>query len=522
MPVCARGTVGSMRVLGLNPGHDGAVALVEDGRLAFSLEAEKDSFPRNDPTSVATLAQSLRWLDSAPDVIAIGGWYRSASSGDFDFGAGYYGLEAPVVQDSRILGIRCKLITSSHERSHLFMCLGMSPVSHDECAILVWEGAIGALYHTADGGGSFERFPVMHGPGHRYGFLYCLADPGFDDGPVPLDVAGKLMALAAFGDPHRASPDVRRLVDTLLRADSAYSLEKAGFADSPLFNCGFENENLYDAARLLTDRLFDCFRAAAETVLPAGIPLLIGGGCGLNCEWNSRWHDLGHFASVFTPPCPNDSGSAIGSAVDAQHALGGGTAIQWSVAAGAAFAEDVVPAGWSRQQLSYDRLARLIASGQVIPFVQGRCEIGPRALGYRSLLASPLDPSMTQTLNRLKHRAAYRPIAPCCRAEDYGLYFEGRPDPFMLYFSRVIEPRIPAVTHVDGSARVQVVADEAPANLYALLKAFGDLTGVAVLCNTSLNYPGRGFINRMSDLVSFCESRSLSTFVVDDAIWQRT
>jgi hydroxymethyl cephem carbamoyltransferase len=510
-----------VRILGLNPGHDGAAALLDDGRLAWSLEAEKDSFPRNHPTSILTVMQSLQGLDLAPDAIAIGGWYRSASPGEFDFDAGYYGLQAPVIENSRILGIQCKFVSSSHERSHIFMCLGMSPDSHDECAILVWEGAIGAFYHTTDGGSSFERINVMHGPGHRYGFLYCLADPRFGDDPVPLDVAGKLMALAAFGDPQRASPDVKRVIDRLLCADSAYSLEKADFEDSPLFNCGLESEALHDAARLLTDRLFDCFRDAAQAALPTGIPLLIGGGCGLNCEWNSRWHDLEHFASVFVPPCPNDSGSAIGSAVDAQHALGGGTPIQWSVAAGAAFSEDVVPVGWSCRRLSHDRLARLLASGQVVPFVQSRCEIGPRALGHRSVLASPLNPSMTRTLNKLKHREAYRPIAPCCRAEDFGLYFEGRPDPFMLYFSRVIDPRIPAVTHVDGSARVQVVDDEAPANLYALLKSFGDLTGVAVLCNTSLNYPGRGFINRMSDLVSFCESRSLKTFVVDDAIWHR-
>ena len=510
-----------MRILGLNPGHDGAAALLEDGRLAWSLEAEKDSFPRNSATSVVTVMQSLRDLGSPPDAIAVGGWYRSPRPGVFDFDAGYYGLQDPVIKSSRIFGSQCQVVSSSHERSHLFMCLGMAPESYDECALLVWEGAIGAFYHTVDGGCTFERTSVMHGPGHRFGFLYCLADPRFDDGSVPLDVAGKLMALAAFGDARRAGREAGQVVSRLLCADSAYSLEKADFEDSPLLNCGLDSEALHDAARLLTDRLFERFQDAALAGLPTSIPLLIGGGCGLNCEWNSRWHDLGHFASVFVPPCPNDSGSAIGSAIDAQQALGGGTAIQWSVAAGADFSEDVVPAGWSPQPLSSDSLAQLLAAGEIIPFVQGRCEVGPRALGHRSLLASPLDPSMTRMLNKLKHREAYRPIAPCCRAEDYGLYFEGRPDPFMLYFSRVIDPRIPAVTHVDGSARVQVVDHDAPANLDALLKSFGDISGVAVLCNTSLNFPGRGFINRISDLVSFCEVNALRTFVVDDAVWHR-
>lgn len=509
-----------MRILGLNPGHDGAMALLDCGKLAWSLEAEKDSFPRNSPTSIVTMVQSLRTLDFAPDVIAIGGWYRSPDAGDFDFEAGYYGLGDPTIEKATVFGASCTIVSSSHERSHLFMCLGMSPVPLDDCAILIWEGAIGSFYRTANGGRSFERIPVMHGPGHRFGFLYCLADPRFDHEAVPLDVAGKLMALAAFGNADRARPEVRRVVDRLISVDSAYSLEKVDFQDTPLFSCGFESEDLHDAARLLTDRIFERFSDAAEARLPAGLPLLIGGGCGLNCEWNSRWHDCGHFADLFVPPCPNDSGSAIGSAVDAQQALGGGTAIRWSVAAGADFACDVVPVNWTRRPLSPDEVARLLASGLIVPFVQGRCEIGPRALGHRSLLASPLDASMAARLNKLKHRESYRPIAPCCRAEDFGRYFQGRPDPFMLYFSRVLDERIPAVTHVDGSARVQVV-DRGPANLDNLLKAFGDLTGVGVLCNTSLNYPGRGFINRMSDLVSFCESRSLNVFVVDDVLWCR-
>ena len=166
------------------------------------------------------------------------------------------------------------------------MCLGMSPVRYDDCAILVWEGAIGAFYRTVDGGRSFKRFPVMHGPGHRYGFLYCLADPRFSDEAVPIDVAGKLMALAAFGNAERANLEVRQVVKRLLSMDSAYSLEKADFQDTLLFNCGFESEDLHDAARLITDRLFDRFSTAARDRLPSGLPLLIGGGCGLKWEWN--------------------------------------------------------------------------------------------------------------------------------------------------------------------------------------------------------------------------------------------
>lgn len=150
---------------------------------------------------------------------------------------------------------------------------------------------------------------------------------------------------------------------------------------------------------------------------------------------------------------------------------------------------------------------------------QGRWEIGPRALGNRSLLAEPCSPATRDRLNAIKQREPYRPIAPCCREQDLAEAFvEDFSDPFMLYFRRVRSPRLAAVTHVDGTARVQSVTPASNPQLHSLLDAFAARTGIGVLCNTSLNLHRRGFINRMSDLVGYCEERGIDDVVVGD-LW---
>jgi len=511
-----------VRILAMNPGHDGAVALVEDGVLRWSIEAEKDSFRRNGENSAAGIFSILEELEAPPDVIALGGWEKQLPGHASKVGAGYHGLESPELRRASVMGREVVVGSSSHERSHIFASIGMSQTTADDIVVLTWEGDVGSLYRLRGLGEAIEPISVMHGPGHRFGFLYCLADPGFRNGDVPLDVAGKLMALAGYGDAERISEQAREVVTRILAPSSAWDLEKEDFRASSLYNCGFGSDELRDAARLLADLIFSTFLATAHEAVPPGLPLIISGGCGLNCDWNSAWANSDHFSSLFVPPCPNDSGSAIGTAVDIQSALGLGTAIRWSVYSGPSFVVDGLPgADWTHRSADPAELAGRLAVGAIIPFVQGRAEIGPRALGHRSLLASALDPAMTERLNLLKGRESYRPIAPCCRDAEFDTYFEGRRDPYMLFFNRAISDLTPATTHVDGSARVQVVGPDNVA-LYALLTTFGALMGVGVLCNTSLNYPGRGFINRMSELVGFCDSRSLDAFVVEGVLWCRS
>jgi hydroxymethyl cephem carbamoyltransferase len=508
-----------MLVLAVKPGHDGSVAAIEDGRLLYSLEGEKDSWRRYlaaQPTSVLEMAEHL---GAVPDVIAVSGWPRPGMFGKI--GGGYEGVNVAFQRESQAFGKRVVVFSDSHERSHILGAIGMGPKSDaPHRAVLVWEGLLGSLYVVDDSWQVTQTIPVIRRPGHRWSHLYGIADPAVPDEQLHVhwDVAGKVMALAAYGDP--TNPDAQVTVDALMSKPPGRMGE---FRDLPIYNQGVEAQVTKDAAALLTERLFDVFADAAQEHIPAGLPLYIG-GCGLNCEWNARWRDLGHFSSVFVPPCPNDSGSAIGTAIDAQAALTGDPNIEWSVYSGLEFEHDAEPdpARWERVPLTEQAAAEALDQGRVFAWVQGRWEIGPRALGNRSLLADARNPTMKDRLNEIKQREDYRPIAPCCRVEDMAEAFvDDYEDPYMLYFNRVRTDGLGAVTHVDGSARVQTVSGRTNERLHRLLTAVAERNGLGVLCNTSLNFKGYGFINRMSDLIRYCEERGVDDMVVADS-WYRS
>jgi hydroxymethyl cephem carbamoyltransferase len=511
-----------MLIAAIKPGHDGSVALVEDHRLIYSLEAEKDSLPRYSELGATRLLELMEIIDRPPDVLAVGGWLKG--TGRAEIGAGYRGTDAVSTRDIELYGHKMQYFSSSHERSHIMMAMGMAPPEEVAplTAVLVWEGDLGAFYLLDSSWQVVQKINVMDQPGDRYAFLFDLADPTFVEPRYPrLGSSGKLMALSAYADAADAGPEVIASVDRILtpRSRRISTATKYDFADSPLFNAGVEDELTKTAAALLGDRIFEIFAAAARESIPPGLPLRISGGCGLNCEWNRRWRDLGHFSSVFVPPCTNDSGSAIGTAIDAAMFFTGKGSIDWSVYAGFDFSADNVPdaESWIRMPLDYPQVAQRILAGQVTAWVQGPWEIGPRALGNRSLLASPFNAASRDRLNEIKEREGYRPIAPCCRVEDlHKLFDQTFADPYMLYFRTVVSPTIPAVTHVDGTARVQTVSHDDNVRLHRLLSSVADISGAGILCNTSLNWPGLGFINRLSDLVRYCERRGVTQIVVGD------
>ena len=512
-----------MLILAIKPQHDGAVAVIDDRKLVFSLESEKDSFHRHAQLTPSTVLELAQRIGEVPDVIALGGWLE----GHTTIGAGYSGLGDPVQDTIRLFGRDVRFFTSSHERSHVAMACGMAPPDDAPLrAVLVWEGSIGRFYLVDARWQVTREIPVLIQPGARYAFLYAIADPAFPDEGAShrLEDAGKLMALAAFGDPQSTEPEIVDTVDRIVELEGVHPAPKGDFRDSPVYNAGVRSQACKDAAAVLNDRIFEIFRAAAEQHVPAGIPLHISGGCGLNCDWNMRWRELGHFSSVFVPPCTDDSGSALGTGIDALTTFTGDPHVDWDVYSGLEFVWDTDPGSdlWERRELQHDALADALAGGATAAWVQGRWEIGPRALGNRSILAEPFDPRTRDRLNAIKVREDYRPIAPVCRIEESDRLYTGGgfEDPYMLYFRRALVPELGAVTHVDGSARVQTVSERSNPGLHELLGAFGRRHGAGVLCNTSLNFRGHGFINRMSHLIEYCQSRGISDMVVDGA-WFR-
>lgn len=512
-----------MVIVGMKNGHDGSIAVIEDRELRVVCEAEKNSNPRHMLLLPESFISAARFMNRPPDVVAQGGWHRRSPHRIQKVGAGYFGLEASC-QRVTVCGRDVALFDSSHERSHIMMAVGMGPKEDgDRIAVVVYEGDIGSLYMTDAAGKVLDARVVMSQPGARYASLYGIIDQTFPPrGSHPrLDDAGKLMALAAFGNADDADDDVRGLVDQLLTLQSCYPVPKYQFAKSPICNAGTDAPAARTAAALLSCRIFDRFVAEAMAFFPPGLPLRISGGCGLNCEWNYRWRECGHFSSVFVPPCTDDSGSAIGTALDALATFTGDPTISWNVYSGLPFQMDADPPSpqWERRPLVYADVAAMLGRGRILCWVQGRTEIGPRALGNRSLLAEPRYVQTRNRLNALKGREPFRPIAPCCRLVDSAKYFDGTfADPYMLYFRKVRSEALAAVTHVDGSARVQTVTHTDNPQLDRLLGAFADLTGIGVLCNTSLNFKGHGFINSMADLLVFSDLMSIDDLVVDD-IW---
>jgi hydroxymethyl cephem carbamoyltransferase len=499
-----------MHILGLNLGHDGQFAVLQGNRLVGSYEQEKDSGKRYAHLSASTLIECLLMLDNPPDVVALSGWHDDYSLAVHrPSAAPYFGAQRSPGVAAKFVGDDISLLRVTHERSHLMCSLGLSAWAggNEELTAIVYEGHLGHIYRISPAGEVLERREVLKEAGARYAGLMAIADPDYSDtldGPK-LEYAGKLMALEAFGS-NQPSGDVEKLVLDLLNRSTVYPINKQRYSDSPVFNAGIDSNRLADAARMMSQLIWARFNSALIALRNSPGRLLIGGGSGLHCGWNTRFAESSLCSEVFVPPTTNDSGVALGGAIDAFYLYNGAQPIDWHPQAGRDFVLDIaVPAGWTCRKTSPDELARLLASDHLLAWVSGRCEIGPRALGGRSILGAPFDRRTRERLNEAKAREWFRPVAPVCRAQDASAYFDGCVDPFMLRFAAVREPdRLAAVAHHDRTARVQAIPTGSNAPLEALLDSFGAATGVPVLCNTSLNYRGRGFINRLSDLLDLC------------------
>jgi carbamoyltransferase len=226
--------------------------------------------------------------------------------------------------------------------------------------------------------------------------------------------------------------------------------------------------------------------------------LVFTGGCALNIAWNARLRACGLFEDVWVPPFPNDAGSALGAAAADLVCSGEATGIDWDVYRGPALAPSDAAPGWGARRCDLADLARFLhETGQPVVFLQGRAELGPRALGNRSILCSAERPETKVLLNQVKQREWYRPVAPICLESEAPDVFEpGTEDPYMLFVHQVRHgwrERVPAIVHVDGSARLQTVRAEQNPVVTRLLEEYRRVSGIPLLCNTSANLKGRGF-----------------------------
>jgi predicted NodU family carbamoyl transferase len=515
-----------VNIISYNPGHDGAIAFLQNSQLVFSIESEKDSNYRYSSLSVTDVLGAISELSVIPDVICMGGWwlrdhyeYVHGSRAN----AGYRGVASTDVISAkgRLLRGKADYFSSSHERSHVLCAFGMSAIpTGTECYALIWEGEVGAFYEIDCELNIRPMADVLGSPGNRYALLYGLADPTFPkDGeyPRPSD-AGKLMALASFATRHTPTEAERQLLKFLLDGPYRPLSDYNALADVPHLNVGLGDPEFRNFVGIYSDAIFERFYRFALANLKRGRPLVIAGGCGLNCDWNTKWKETEFFSEVFVPPVANDSGCAIGTAIDAQFRYTGNPKIDWDVYSGLGFrADGTIDLGkYDLYEKDHGRVADMLANGLILGWAHGKYEIGPRALGNRSILAAPFSERTRFQLNEIKQREQFRPIAPACLEEDARRWFGCKEEsPYMLYTYRATDGDLPAVTHVNGTARLQTVTPTSNRELYDLLTAFKARTGYGVLCNTSLNFKGKGFINNIVDLDAYAVEHGLDGFVVE-------
>lgn len=519
-----------MKILSYNPGHDGAVAFLEDGRLIMSIEAEKDSNNRYSPVGISDVLGVIGELEGIPDVICAGGWWPR----DYDeylkgskVNVGYRGISSTdvMVTQKQFLKKQIKYFSSSHERAHILCAFGMSGLPKGtSCYALVWEGEIGSFYELDSDLNITLIGDVLNQPGNRYCLIYGLADPTFSkDGTYPrFSDAGKLMALASFSNRNIPSPEEKELIGFLLDGSDRKFSDYKNIEQAPYFNVGLEDKEFRNFAGIYSNAIFDIFYQFAKQNLKKKQPLVIAGGCGLNCDWNTKWKETNLFTEVFVPPVANDSGVAIGTAIDAQFHFTGNPKIEWDVYSGLNFrmGKTFNSEKYDVYNIDNDQVADMLANDLILGWVSGRYEIGPRALGNRSILAAPFQEGTRVRLNEIKQREQFRPIAPVCLLEDAEKWFGcNHESPYMLFTHRAKTENLAAVTHVNGTARIQTVTSATNKSLYDLLTAFKIRTGYGVLCNTSLNFNGKGFINNITDLGAYVEEYGLDGFVVEGQVY---
>ncbi len=415
-----------------------------------------------------------------------------------------------------------------HHRAHMASAFFVSPF--DQGAILSIDGA-GDFVTTMWGTGKGNKIEVKDEipfP-HSLGIFYTavtqwLGFPKYGD-------EGKTMGLAPYGEP-KYMDEMRRMVciqrDGTFELDLDYFVHHAEGATMTWGDAEPTLGTLYSpkmvemfgeprvARSEITQKHMDVARSMQEMLEEAefGIvrklqaetgetTLCMAGGVALNSAFNGKVLPQTPFTDIFIHPAAGDAGTSLGVSYYIYHQILGNPRIfeMNDAYTGPQFSPAQIETTLKGQNLSYQTLdedalvkkaAQIVSEGNVLGWFQGRMEWGPRALGNRSIIADPRRDDMKDILNaRIKHREKFRPFAPSILLEATGQYFDQTyPDPFMIKVYNVLPDKraeVPAITHVDGTGRLQTVQKEHSPLYWALINAFGELTGTPVVLNTSFN-----------------------------------
>ncbi len=539
-----------MKILGLTSpvSFNSAAAATVDGRLVAAVEEERFVHLKHAPRLLPRqsvdycLKMAGAQLDTV-DCIAVGhenpaghltGVTKAILKGEIEatrasaeqeiafWTAHLFGmrnLKGTLVPDKR------RLRYYAHHLSHAasaFYCSGF-----DRAAIVSLDGRGGYESGLLAAGEGRAIKPFAHIPVRQsWGLYYELFTKAL--GFRHHSEEGKVMGLAAYGE-----PSLLPFVD--LKGDFP-RIDNSGMAEF------FRNLRWRKAGDEITDEHRDLAAACQHTLEEAGLRisrwtleksgtknLCLAGGVALNCSMNGRlWRDL-PLDGIFVQPASSDSGTAIGAALLAHVELTGERpdAEMRHAYLGPEYSdmeiEDAIRkskvANWRRCDDIAAEAAKLVAGGKILAWMQGRMEIGPRALGGRSIIADPRRAEMKDIVNRqVKWREPWRPFAPSIQEERVQEYVSHPVwSPFMIVaFQSLPEARgrIPAAIHVDGTARVQTVSRKTNPRYWDLLEAFRKLTGEAVILNTSFNVKGQPIVNMPLEAISTLYSCGLDGLVM--------
>jgi carbamoyltransferase len=554
-----------MKILGISAHyHDAAAALVVDGVPVAAVQEERLSRRKNDAAfPLAAIEYCLEQGGLEPDELDAVVFYerptlkfdriltsllRSFPHSRRPFARAMKNMLGEKLWVRGIISSQLgvpgrKILFTEHHQSHAAAAFLTAPTRH--AAILTADGVgewatltVGEGIKHDDGSTEIRLLRELRFP-HSLGLFYSTftAWLGFavNEGEY------KVMGLAAYGTPNRID-DVRRVIRCT--PDGAFELDLDYFdfqgrveaswskrfidlfgpprpASQPIDLATDEGRRFADIAasaqRVLEDILVDI---ATSLQRETGLEhLCLGGGVALNGVANARILREAGFSQLFVPPAPGDAGCALGAALFADRIHFGriyrnipdhpfwGPGIEADALARFA-AEDGLPVMRCDDERLIGEVADALASGQVVGWMDGAAEFGPRALGHRSILAAPHDVEMRDRLNRnIKYREEFRPFAPVVSIEDAHRFFDLPPGGCRLarYMSGVfpVRPewreRLGAITHVDGTARVQVLDAEMAPRLRMLLKAYGERTSVPVLLNTSFNLAGEPIVTSVAE-----------------------
>lgn len=516
-----------MVICGIKFTHDGAVALIDDGKLIFNCEVEKlNNNPRyeklNKVDTVFELLKENGYSKEIVDRFVVDGWLepceisRSLNGSDISFKLAKYGnivVSKSLLYAENFSNEAFSYSSFMHVSGHAFSAYCTSPfaVSAEASYILVWDGGMfpqlfyfdPVLKQTESLG---ILFPLN---GNTYG-RFAQQFPPFDQtSRFDLGVAGKLMAYIALG---KVSEELLTVFHSTLQ-NGIVEGDNIDEVVNRFFNaCAgtrFTPEDKMASFHVFIEQmLVNSLKKIVQEHPQKKANLCFVGGAALNIKWNSAIRSSKTFDHIWVPPFPNDSGSALGAACCEMVYSTSKIALDWNVFCGPQLKQVSLKSGWEHCSFSIADLAALLhKNGEPVVVLHDRAEAGPRALGCRSIIAPAISASMKEWLNKVKNRENYRPVAPIClESKAPEIFIPGTPDPYMLFDHVVREEwksKIPAVIHLDGTARLETASKDGNPFIFELLTEYEKLSHVPVLCNTSANYNGSGFFPNVKSVMEW-------------------